>query len=135
MSAKTKKEKKTGVNQWQEVFNILIHNPNAIIGFVIVAVLIILAIIAPWISPYDYLEMDLMAAKQGPSAAHLFGTDDLGRDILSRILYGGRYSMSLGFLSVGCGALIALVIGAVAGYFGGWVGQTAVQSSGRCRKS
>ena len=54
-----KKEKRKGVNQWQEVLNILLHNPNAIIGFVIVAVLIILAILAPWISPYNYLEMNL----------------------------------------------------------------------------
>lgn len=51
-----KKEKHKGVNQWQEVLNILLHNPNAIIGFVIVAVLIVLAILAPWISPYNYLE-------------------------------------------------------------------------------
>ena len=64
-----KKEKRKGVNQWQEVLNILLHNPNAIIGFVIVAVLIILAILAPWISPYNYLEMNLAIAKQGPSAA------------------------------------------------------------------
>ena len=70
--------------------------------------------------PFD-LEMNLAIAKQGPSAAHIFGTDDLGRDILSRILYGGRYSMSLGFLSVGLGAIVAMVIGSIAGYFGGWV--------------
>lgn len=119
--ADMKKEKRKGVNQWQEVLNILLHNPNAIIGFVIVAVLILLAILAPWISPYNYLEMNLAIAKQGPSAAHIFGTDDLGRDILSRILYGGRYSMSLGFLSVGLGAIVAMVIGSIAGYFGGWV--------------
>ena len=113
--ADMKKEKRKGVNQWQEVLNILLHNPNAIIGFVIVAVLIVLAILAPWISPYNYLEMNLAIAKQGPSAAHIFGTDDLGRDILSRILYGGRYSMSLGFLSVGLGAIVAMVIGSIAG--------------------
>lgn len=119
-SVKAKKIKK-GHGQMHEVFKIMMHNPNAIIGIVIVAVLILLAILAPVISPYDYLEMNPIEAKQGPSAAHIFGTDDLGRDIFSRILYGGRYSMSLGILSVGLGAAMALVIGAVAGYFGGWI--------------
>jgi len=115
------KTKRTGVNQGREVLRIMMHNPNAIIGIIIVGTLILLSILAPLIAPYDYLEMKLVEAKMGPCAAHLFGTDDLGRDILSRILYGGRYSMSLGFLSVGCGAMAALVIGSVAGYFGGWV--------------
>ena len=116
-----KKEKRKGVNQWQEVLNILLHNPNAIIGFVIVAVLIILAILAPWISPYNYLEMNLAIAKQGPSAAHIFGTDDLGRDILSRIIYGSRVSMIVAVGATIVGAIIGVLIGLTAGYFGGWI--------------
>lgn len=114
-------KRKKSASQGREVLSIMMHNPNAIIGMVIVGVLVLLSVFAPLIAPYDYLEMDPLAAKQGPSAAHWFGTDDLGRDIFSRILYGGRYSMSLGILSVGLGALMALVIGSIAGYFGGWV--------------
>lgn len=112
---------KKGASQWREILSIMMHNPNAIIGMVIVSILILLSVFAPLIAPYDYLAMDPLIAKQPPSAAHLFGTDDLGRDIFSRILYGGRYSMSLGLLSVGMGAAVALVIGSVAGYFGGWI--------------
>ena len=86
------------------------------------AVLIILAILAPWISPYNYLEMNLAIAKRGPSAAHIFGTDDLGRDILSRypvwwpLLHVPRIPFCLGL-----GAIVAMVVGSIAGYFGGWV--------------
>ena len=116
-----KKEKRKGVNQWQEVLNILLHNPNAIIGFVIVAVLIILAILAPWISPYNYLEMNLAIAKQGPSAAHIFGTDDLGRDILSRIIYGSRVSISIGIVAQIIASIVGVTLGSLAGYYGGWI--------------
>lgn len=112
---------KKGSSQWREILSIMMHNPNAIIGMVIVSVLILLSVFAPLIAPYDYLAMDPLIAKQAPSAAHIFGTDDLGRDIFSRILYGGRYSMSLGLLSVGMGAVVALIIGSIAGYFGGWI--------------
>jgi peptide/nickel transport system permease protein len=122
MKNKKKKEKsRIGMSQGQEVMYSLMHNPSAVLGITIILVLIVLAILAPVIAPYDYLEMNLAEAKQGPSALHIFGTDDLGRDIFSRILYGGRYSMSLGVLSVGLGALVATIIGSVAGYFGGWV--------------
>ena len=113
--------RRTGTSQWREVLSIMLHNPNAIIGIAIVGTLVLLSVFAPLIAPYDYLAMEPAVAKQGPSVAHWFGTDDLGRDIFSRILYGGRYSMSLGLLSVGLGAAIALVIGSIAGYFGGWV--------------
>ena len=65
--------------------------------------------------------MDIMAIQQGPSSAHLLGTDELGRDILSRILYGGRYSITMGLLSVLISTSVGMTIGAIAGYFGGWV--------------
>lgn len=110
-----------GKGQFKTIMGRLSHNPTAMFGLVAIISLIILAILAPYISPYDYAYMDTLAAKQGPSKAHLFGTDDLGRDILSRLLYGGRYSLTLGFASVALSTAIAAVLGATAGFFGGWV--------------
>lgn len=91
------------------------------LGLCILLVEIILVILAPVIAPYDYTAMDIVAAQQGPSAAHWFGTDELGRDIFSRVLYGGRYSISMGVLAVMISTTVGMTIGAVAGYFGGKV--------------
>ena len=90
-------------------------------GLFIFLIELILLVLAPVIIPYDYTAMDIMAIQQGPSAQHWFGTDELGRDIFSRILYGGRYSVTMGLISVAISTTVGMSIGAIAGYFGGQV--------------
>jgi len=95
------------------------RNPLAAAGTVMVAVFVFFALFAPWIAPQDPSHIDLAARLAGPSSAHWFGTDELGRDILSRTIYGARISMMVGG-SVVTGALIlGLIVGAVGGYYGG----------------
>lgn len=96
-------------------------NKAATTGLYIFLVLVVLAILAPWISKYPYDKMDMTNMLASPSLEHLFGTDDLGRDILSRILYGGRFSLSIGICAVGVAIVPSLFIGAISGYFGGRV--------------
>jgi peptide/nickel transport system permease protein len=90
------------------------------IGFAVTVLLVLLAIFAPWIAPHDPAAQDLPSRLLGPEAGHWMGTDELGRDILSRVLFGARISMFVGIWVV-CGAgLVGLAAGAIAGYFGGW---------------
>jgi len=89
-------------------------------GFALSALLVFLAVAAPWIAPYNPVAQHLAVRLAGPSMSHWMGTDDLGRDILSRILYGARVSMFVSVSVVVGGGLIGLAIGAVSGYFGGW---------------
>ena len=116
---KTARPKKQ--SEFVRVFKELRKNNTAMLGLCILLVEIILVILAPVIAPYDYTAMDIVAAQQGPSAAHWFGTDELGRDIFSRVLYGGRYSISMGVLAVMISTTVGMTIGAIAGYFGGKV--------------
>ncbi len=88
---------------------------------IILAVILIACIFAPLIAPYSSIEMDAAAAKQSSSLAHIFGTDELGRDIFSRCLYGGRYSIAIGLLATALAVAVGVFIGALAGYFGGIV--------------
>lgn len=91
------------------------------IGLALLAFFVIVAVSAPIISPYDPIKQELAAGLASPSLAHPFGQDKLGRDILSRIFYGTRVSLGVGFLSVGISLSIGLFIGGVSGYFGGWI--------------
>jgi peptide/nickel transport system permease protein len=96
-------------------------NPLATIGVVMVALFAALAIFAPWIAPQDPAHIDLPARLAAPSAAHWFGTDELGRDILSRIIYGARISMLVGVSVVSFSLILGLTVGCIAGYYGGRV--------------
>ncbi len=84
-----------------------------------VAVFVLMAIFAPWLAPRDPAAIDLAGRLAGPSAAHWLGTDELGRDLLSRIIYGARISMLVGSSVVGVSLLLGLVVGSLAGYYGG----------------
>jgi peptide/nickel transport system permease protein len=101
------------------------RNPGAIAGFVILAVMVILAVFAPLIAPYNPTEVNLDALGgvccPGPSAEHPFGIDELGRDELSRVIYGARYSLLIGVVSVSVGFFFGSILGAIAGFFGGAV--------------
>lgn len=97
----------------------LMKNKAAMFGLALFIILIILSLISPFIMKYTYFEMNPSAMLEGPSWEHPFGTDDLGRDVLSRILYGGRFSLSIGISSVLVALSISMVVGSIAGYFGG----------------
>jgi len=107
-------------SQFQETWKRLRRNKLAIIGMVIVLLLILMAIFADVIAPYDYMEQDPTARLEFPSAQHLLGTDNYGRDLLSRIIYGGRISLLVAIMAVGIALIIGGFLGATAGYFGGW---------------
>src|SRR5262245_28079899 len=95
------------------------RRPPALAGAVVVMFYVLLALGAPWIAPDDPLRTDWGAISKGPSAAHLFGTDDLGRDVLSRVIYGTRISMQAGVFSILLAMAIGVPAGLVAGFYRG----------------
>lgn len=97
------------------------YNPLATAGVVLVLVFVICALFAPWLAPYDPALINLPARLVGPTAAHWFGTDELGRDILSRVIYGARISMLVGISVVAASLFLGLIVGCIAGYYGGRV--------------
>jgi peptide/nickel transport system permease protein len=96
----------------------LSQNSSAVIGFVVAAILALMAIFAPLIAPYPYAKQDISHARAAPSAQHIMGTDELGRDVFSRIVWGSRFSLSIGVLAVLFSSLAGMLLGAIAGYFG-----------------
>jgi peptide/nickel transport system permease protein len=97
------------------------RNRAAIAGAIILAVEIILAVGAPVFAPYNPLEQDFSVALAAPTRAHLFGTDDVGRDLLSRVIHGARISLSVGLIAVGIGSVAGVILGVVAGFYGGLI--------------
>lgn len=97
------------------------RNPTALIGLGVVCILILVAIFAPLIAPYDYKAQDYSAMMQAPSSAHLFGTDQFGRDIFSRVIYGTRYSLIIALFCTIAALFSGGLLGIIAGYFGGTV--------------
>jgi peptide/nickel transport system permease protein len=95
-------------------------NQLALLGGVIVLVLFVVAMFAPWISPYDPGQIEIKRVLEEPSAKHLLGTDSLGRDVLSRMIWGSRISLLVGFVAVGIATLIGVFLGSLAGYYGRW---------------
>jgi peptide/nickel transport system permease protein len=106
---------------WLDALRRLFRNKLAIAGMVIMGIFILTAIFAPVLAPYDPLKQELAMRRRPPSQEHWFGRDDLGRDILSRIIFGARFSLQVGVLSVGFAIVIGAIIGAVASFAGGWV--------------
>ena len=95
------------------------RNRLAMAGLVLVALLAAAALFAPWVAPHDPTAIDANNILAAPTRAHLLGTDDLGRDVLSRMIYGARISLAVGFVSVGIAVLIGTSLGSAAGFFGG----------------
>ena len=106
-------------SQFWDIWRRLRRNKLAMLGLIIVLVLVLSAIFANFIAPYDYAQQDLTNMKAWPSREHLLGTDDYGRDILSRIIYGGRVSLLVAILSIVFGLIVGGILGISAGYFVG----------------
>ena len=106
-------------SQWKDIWRRLRRNKLAMFGMILVLVLIVAAVFAKQISPYDPAQQDLVHKLEMPSTAHLLGTDDYGRDILSRIIYGGRISLLVAILAIAFSLVVGGILGVSAGYFGG----------------
>lgn len=111
--------KEKGNSQRRDVIRRLKKNKLAMTGLIILFLLIAASALAPWIAPYGYDDQDVTRRFLAPCADYWLGTDSLGRDIFSRILYGGRISLAVGILATGSSAVAGIILGAVAGYFGG----------------
>lgn len=122
-------EKQTGTkkypkSQWGMTWFMFKRHKMALISLVVLVIFFLIAIFAKQIMPYDPVKLDplyAMGRPQPPSAEHWFGTDDLGRDLLSRAISGSRVSLSVGFVAVGISTIIGIILGSLAGFFGGWV--------------
>lgn len=110
---------KTPVERMRYLLCILLRSKAATIGALILLTWLLIAIFAPRLASYDPLAQDLIYRLKGPSELHWFGTDELGRDVFSRVLYGARISIPLGFIVVGLSGLVGIAVGSIAGYVGG----------------
>lgn len=117
MGGKKKRRRKN--SQMKEIVGRLFRNKAAIVGLMILLVLVVCAVFADLLAPYDYAAQDLKNRFVAPCFAHPFGTDNLGRDILSRIIYGSRISLTVGLASVSLAAMIGIFLGSIAGFYGG----------------
>ena len=105
------------MNFWETFYK----NKLMLAGGGIILLLLIISLLAPWLAPYDSGQIDLTNVLTSPSMKHLCGTDQLGRDVLSRMIWGARISLMVGFVATGIAIIIGAILGAVSGYYGGWV--------------
>jgi oligopeptide transport system permease protein len=108
-----------GTSLWQDAWTRLKRNRLAMFGLAVISLLAVVSILTPWIAPYSYAEQNLVLGATPPSPQHWLGTDNLGRDLLTRIMYGGRISLLVGVLATSVALTIGVTWGTVAGYFGG----------------
>lgn len=109
------------VSLWRDAWHRLRRNKLAVFGLVVVVILAFAAIFGPYLTPYDFLSQDLNSRNIAPSLSHLFGTDDLGRDVFSRVVYGTRTAFLVAIVVTFIAVLIGVTLGALAGFFGGWL--------------
>lgn len=113
---------------WLDVWRQMRRSPFAIAGISILGLLAVIALGAEWIAPHDPNKMDLAAGAQPPSPPeHILGTDELGRDLLSRLIYGGRISLTVGLIVVGIAGTVGVTLGAISGYYGGVIDQVIMR--------
>lgn len=108
------------VSLWHDAWQRLIRNKLAVVGMIMVVILAFAAAFGPLLTPYDFLSQDLASRNVGPSLTHLFGTDDLGRDVFSRVLYGSRTAFIVAIVVTFISVIIGVALGATAGFFGGF---------------
>jgi peptide/nickel transport system permease protein len=109
------------VSEWRHFLRVFFSRKLVVFGIVIILLLLITAIFAPFLAPYDPYDQNFEEWLLQPSRAHLLGTDSLGRDTLSRLIYGSRDALLVGVISVGIASTAGMTIGLIAGYFGGWL--------------
>jgi len=109
------------VSLWRDAWHRLRRNRLAVFGLAVVVILAFTAVFGPYLTPYDFLSQDLDARNLAPSLSHLFGTDDLGRDVFSRVIYGTRTAFLVAIVVTFIAVLIGVTLGALAGFFGGWL--------------
>jgi peptide/nickel transport system permease protein len=107
--------------RWRETLGLLARNPTALVSALVLVAIVVVAIFDDTFAPHGPNEQDIANRLQAPSGEHPFGTDDLGRDILSRVILGASVSLRVGFLSVGLALVVGTVLGLLAGFYGGWV--------------
>lgn len=105
----------------KDVLHIMVRKPTCLMGMIIITCMVICIFLVPALSPYSYEQINPSEANTAPCAAHPFGTDNLGRDLMVRTFYGGRYTLSIGVFSTAIGLFFGVLLGALAGFFGGWV--------------
>jgi peptide/nickel transport system permease protein len=115
--------KKQRSSLWLDSLSRIVKSKTSLVGMIIILLLITVAIFAPVIATHTPTDTDIINRYQAPSAEHYLGTDELGRDIYSRIIYGSRITIKIGVISVGIAMVIGVLLGAVAGFFGRWVDQ------------
>lgn len=114
------------VSLWRDAWHRLRRNKLAVFGLVVVVILAFTALFGPYLTPYDFLSQDLNSRNLAPSMAHLFGTDDLGRDVFSRVIYGTRTAFLVAIVVTFIAVLIGVTLGALAGFFGGWLDRSVM---------
>jgi peptide/nickel transport system permease protein len=112
--------------EWKTIARLFFRRRLAVVGLIIISIVVLMAIFAPLLAPYDpfeveYLESGKINKLAPPSSEHLLGTDSIGRDTLSRVIYGSRVSLLVGVGAVGLSAVLGVLLGLIAGYFGGWI--------------
>jgi peptide/nickel transport system permease protein len=107
------------VSELRRIIRVFLNRKITLLGLIIILITLLSAIFAPWVAPYNPYQPDLDSGLQQPSLKHLLGTDNLGRDTLSRIIYGARTSLTVGIVSIGIAASVGMALGLAAGYFGG----------------
>lgn len=121
ISVLTTERTKPRISEFRRVTRAMLRRWVVVGGIVIILMLIVVAAFAPLIAPYDPYEQDLNSRLAQPSKSHLLGADELGRDMLSRIIYGARISLMVGIVAVTIAGTIGMILGLIAGYFGGWI--------------
>jgi len=108
-------------SEWRRFLRVLAGRKITLVGAIILVILIIIALFAPILAPYDPYEQNLAQVLEQPSSEHWLGTDEVGRDTLSRIIYGSRVSLEVGIIAIGFATVFGIVLGLLAGFIGGWV--------------
>ena len=115
------------IPMWRRHLKEVLHSPSCVISIAVIVIMLLFSFVGPFFSPYQQNGLDIINAKQAPTVAHLLGTDEYGRDILTRLMYAGRISLTVGLASMALSLIIGTVIGLVCGYYGGWVDATIMR--------
>lgn len=117
----TEEKKIKSESLWTISFRRMRKSRTAIFGIIIIILFTLIALLAPVISPYDPMEQNFIKSFRPPSSEHYLGTDEFGRDVFSRIIYGSRISLQIGFVAVFISLIVGVTVGLIAGYYGGWI--------------